>query len=94
MPELLEKGYIYTAQPPLYKLKKGKEEIFIKDDDELDERLLAEVLDEASLVLNTKGESIGGAALGKLIAQHQKIKNVIGSLSYKYPAELLQNLNY
>ena len=80
MPELLEKGFIYTAQPPLYKLKKGKQEVYVRDDEELKEQLLAEVLDETRLVLNKKGESIGGGALSKLISQHQKAQDSVISV--------------
>ena len=50
MPELIEAGYIYTAQPPLYKLKKGKQETYVKDDYDLREFLFAEILDDAKLV--------------------------------------------
>ena len=77
MPELIEKGYIYIAQPPLYKLKKGKQETYVKDDGSLRELLLAEILDDAKLVLNKKGESISGQALGKLISQHEKIQTIM-----------------
>ena len=55
MPELIERGYIYIAQPPLYKMKKGKQESYVKDDIALRELLLAEILDDAKLVLNKKG---------------------------------------
>ena len=94
MPELLEKGFIYTAQPPLYKLKKGKQEIYVKDDENLRRHLLAELLDETKLILNKKGESVAGQALEKLISQHQKTQESIQSLAYDYPAELLQTLMY
>ncbi|SUZ96714.1 uncharacterized protein METZ01_LOCUS49568 [marine metagenome] len=94
MPELLEKGYIYTAQPPLYKLKKGKQEVYIRDDKALREQLLAEVLDETRLVLNKKGESIGGEALSKLISQHQKAQESMYSLTHQYPEEILQASMY
>jgi len=94
MPELLEKGFIYTAQPPLYKLKKGKQEVYVRDDEELREQLLAEVLDETRLVLNKKGESIGGSALSKLISQHQKAQDSIISLTHQYPEEILQASMY
>jgi len=94
MPELLEKGYIYTAQPPLYKLKKGKQEVYVRDDEELKEQLLAEVLDETRLVLNKKGESIGGGALSKLISQHQKAQDSVISLTHQYPEEILQAAMY
>ena len=94
MPELLEKGYIYTAQPPLYKLKKGKQEVYIRDDKALREQLLAEVLDETRLVLNKKGESIGGEALSKLISQHQEVQESVYSFTHQYPEEILQASMY
>ena len=94
MPELLEKGYIYTAQPPLYKLKKGKQEVYIRDDKALREQLLAEVLDETRLVLNKKGESIGGEALSKLISQHQKAQESMYLFTHQYPEEILQASMY
>ena len=86
MPELIEKGYIYIAQPPLYKLKKGKQETYVKDDSELRELLVAEILDDARLVLNKKGESINGQALGKFISQHEKVQNILNGLTHIYPA--------
>jgi len=94
MPELLENGFIYTAQPPLFKLKKGKQEIFAKDEESLREHLLGEVLDETKLILNKKGESIGGLSLGRLITHHEKIQDSISSLSYQYPEKLLQEVMY
>ena len=94
MPELLEKGYIYTAQPPLYKLKKGKQEVYVRNDKELRNHLLAEVLDETQLVLNKKGESIRGQALSKLISQHQRVQDSITTLSLQYPEEFLQAMMY
>ncbi|MBK69928.1 MAG: DNA topoisomerase (ATP-hydrolyzing) subunit B [Euryarchaeota archaeon] len=92
MPELIEAGYIYTAQPPLYKLKKGKQETYVKDDYDLREFLFAEILDDAKLVLNKKGESISGQALGQFIAKQEKIQAVVNSLTSIYPVELLEGL--
>jgi len=94
MPELIEKGYIYIAQPPLYKLKKGKQETYVKDDGSLRELLLAEILDDAKLVLNKKGESISGQALGKLISQHEKIQTIMNGLIHTYPMEVLERIKY
>ena len=94
MPELIEKGYIYIAQPPLYKLKKGKQETYVKDDASLRELLLAEILDDARLVLNKKGESISGEALGKLIEQHEKVQIIMGGLIHTYPEEVLERIKY
>ena len=57
MPDLIEKGHIYIAQPPLFKLKKGKQETYIKDEGSLREYLLQNITEGAKLVLNKKGES-------------------------------------
>ena len=94
MPELIEKGYIYIAQPPLYKLKKGKQETYVKDDLELRELLVAEILDDAQLVLNKKGESISGEALGKFISQHEKVQSLVNGLTHSYPIELLESVKH
>ena len=94
MPELIEKGYIYIAQPPLYKLKKGKQETYVKDDAELRELLVAEILDDAHLVLNKKGESISGEALGKFISQHEKIQLLVNGLTHSYPIDLLESIKH
>ena len=94
MRELIEKGYIYIAQPPLYKLKKGKQEFYVKDEGSLRGALLEEVLDETKLVLNKKGESIGGAALAKLIEQFDKVQRSINSIASKYPEALLNKIIY
>jgi DNA gyrase subunit B len=94
MPELIEKGYIYIAQPPLYKLKKGKQETYVKDDIELRELLVAEILDDAKLVLNKKGESISGEALGKFISQHEKVQSLVNGLTHSFPIELLESMKH
>ena len=94
MPELIEKGYIYIAQPALYKLKKGKQETYVKDDAELRELLVAEILDDAHLVLNKKGESISGEALGKFISQHEKIQLLVNGLTHSYPIDLLESIKH
>jgi DNA gyrase subunit B len=94
MPELIEKGYIYIAQPPLYKLKKGKQETYVKDDSELRELLVAEILDDAKLVLNKKGESITGQALGKFISQHEKVQATLNGMTHIYPIEMLEGIKH
>jgi len=94
MPELIEAGYVYIAQPPLYKLKKGKQETYVKDDIALRELLLAEIIDDTKLVLNKKGESISGPALGKLIMQQENVQLTMGGLVHTYPLGVLEGIKY
>ena len=84
------KGNIYIAQPPLLKLKKGKQEIYLKDEMSFREHLITEILDDGELVLNKKGESIKGVALGKLIQEHDQFRLALKGLSAIYPKRLLE----
>jgi DNA gyrase subunit B len=80
MPELIERGHIYIAQPPLYKVKFGKSEQYIKDDAELNQLLLKIALETASLQTPT-GEVIEGAALNELAKHYQVIQSIVDRLS-------------
>ena len=80
MPELIERGHIYIAQPPLYKVKFGKNEQYIKDDAELNQLLLKIALESASLQTPT-GEIIQGAELNELAKHYQVIQSVVDRLS-------------
>ncbi len=66
MPQLVERGYVYIAQPPLYKIKQGKTETYIKDDNELNQHLLRNALDGAELLPSEGAQVIRGEALGEL----------------------------
>jgi len=93
-PELIERGYIYIAQPPLYKVKKGKQEQYIKDDAAMQEFLTTLALDEATLHVNADAPGIGGAALEALVTQYHKAMATVDRLSRKIPANLLKQLIY
>lgn len=80
MPELIERGHIFIAQPPLYKVKFGKNEQYIKDDAELNQLLLKIALESASLQ-TPSGEIIEGAALNELAKHYQVIQSVVDRLS-------------
>jgi DNA gyrase/topoisomerase IV subunit B len=80
MPELIERGHIYIAQPPLYKVKFGKNERYIKDDAELNQLLLKIALESASLQTPT-GEIIEGPALDELAKHYQVIQSIVDRLS-------------
>ncbi|MBW7861000.1 MAG: DNA topoisomerase (ATP-hydrolyzing) subunit B [Rhodocyclaceae bacterium] len=89
MPELVERGHIYIAQPPLYKIKHGKTELYIKDDNELNQHLLKLALDNAALVPHEGAEPIVDEALGGLARSYLLAEAVIDRLSgYIDPAVL------
>ena len=92
MPELVERGYIYIAQPPLYKVKRGKQEQYVKDDNEMERYLLQLALDDAHLYLNTASPAISGEALETLVRQYNAVKQVIARLSRRYDRNLLEAL--
>ena len=80
MPELIERGHIYIAQPPLYKVKFGKNEQYIKDDSELNQLLLKIALESAS-IQTPGGELIQGSELDELARNYQVIQAVVDRLS-------------
>ena len=80
MPELLERGHIYIAQPPLYKVKQGKNEQYIKDDVALNAYLLKLALENASIVLSD-GKVIDNTRLASLSDDYQTIQSIVDRLS-------------
>ncbi|HEY5633343.1 MAG TPA: DNA gyrase subunit B [Burkholderiaceae bacterium] len=81
MPELIERGYVYIAQPPLYRVKHGKDERYLKDDHELNQYMLRHALDGALLLPAAGAEPIGGEALGELARRYLVAEAVIDRLS-------------
>lgn len=94
MPELIERGHVYIAQPPLYKIKKGKQEQYVKDDAELNARLLAIALEGAKLYVNESASAIRDEALEELSRQYQLVHLAIERLSLRYPAAVLERMLY
>ncbi|ENU93421.1 DNA gyrase, B subunit [Acinetobacter vivianii] len=92
MPELVERGYIYIAQPPLYKLKKGKQEQYIKDNDALETYLISNAIDELALHVSPEAPAINGSALASVIADYQVSQKSLQRLTQRYPASLLDGL--
>ncbi len=90
MRELVERGHIYIAQPPLYKVKKGKQEQYVKDDDELNERLLQLALEDAGIFVNEGAPAIKGEVLEKLAKEYLVISNIIKRLSRRLDPDILE----
>ena len=89
MPELVERGHIYIGQPPLYKIKKGKQEQYVKDDAELNAHLLQQALDTAKLHVNAKAPAISDSALEELSKKHFIAMSTIQRLCRTHEREVL-----
>ncbi len=94
MPELIENGYIYIAQPPLYKTKKGKQEQYVKDDLALQEYLLQAALDKASLFVSKDAPALTGPGLETLAKQFLSVSASIERLSRRYSPVVLERMLY
>ncbi|MEK8089642.1 DNA topoisomerase (ATP-hydrolyzing) subunit B [Thermithiobacillus plumbiphilus] len=94
MPALVENGYIYIAQPPLYKVKRGKQERYIKDDAELASYLLETAMDGARLLPGEGRELIQGEALAEMARLYQVVDALIQRLARRYPSAILWQMAY
>ncbi|MFN7612327.1 MAG: DNA topoisomerase (ATP-hydrolyzing) subunit B [Alphaproteobacteria bacterium] len=89
MPELIEKGYLYIAQPPLYKVKRGQSEMYLKNDEALEDYLMTAALDDAALK-NEKGETITAAALEARVAEAARLVTLMQPLSRRVPLVMVE----
>jgi len=92
MKELVERGYIYIAQPPLFKIKRGKQEDYIKDEDALNDYLLQLAIQKAELYPDPEGVAIKSLALEKLAKDFLAVQKILDRLSKVYHAPILQAL--
>jgi len=89
MPELIERGHIYIGLPPLYKVKQGKQEIYIKDDTALNDYLISSAVDNAALTYSPDAPPITGEALEKLLRGYQQALDQIARLAHRFDAAAL-----
>jgi len=94
MPELIERGHLYIAQPPLYKLKKGKQERYVKDDNELNKHLLDAALQDAQLMVNASAPPISGQAFEDLASRYLAVMATIERLARRLPVTVLEAMIY
>ena len=92
MPELLERGHVFIAQPPLYKVKKNRQERYVKDDDELNGYFLQLALQDAQLFVNPEAPGIQGEALESLVGDFQRLLDDLAPSSRKYPPDVTHAL--
>lgn len=92
MVEVIQRGYVYIAQPPLYKVKKGKQEQYIKDDEALADYLQQVALEDSSLHVSAHAPAILGAALEVLANEYRALQRKIKYLNRRYPEVILQQL--
>ncbi|NBJ09487.1 DNA topoisomerase (ATP-hydrolyzing) subunit B [Microvirga arsenatis] len=89
MPELIERGHLYIAQPPLYKATRGKSSIYLKDERALEDYLIGEGIEGASLQLET-GVSFQGDQLRGLIDESRLVRQVLNSLHTRYDRKIVE----
>jgi len=92
MPELIERGHVYIAQPPLYKIKRGKQEVYVKDDAELNAYLLNAAMDNAALHVNAEAPPLTGVALETLAKEHIAVETIIARLTSRYDEAILRTV--
>ncbi len=93
MPELIERGHVYIAQPPLYKIKRGKQEVYVKDDTELNAYLLTTALDNAELHVNADAPALSAAALESLAKEYMAAENIMARLAGRYDETVLRTMS-
>ena len=91
--ELVERGHVYIAQPPLYKVKQGKEERYLKDEQELDQYLVDSALEGASLVTKSGGDTLQEDALSNIAKEMVLTEAIIRRLASRYDESLLRAMH-
>lgn len=94
MPELVQRGYIYIAQPPLYKVKRGKQEQYVKDDEALYQYLTQNALEDTAFYPSKDAPPISAKALEDLVAEYQRVEKIIKRHARRYNKDVLKHLIY
>jgi len=92
MPELIDRGYVYIAQPPLYKVKKGKHEQYVKDDAALEDYLIDMAIENSAFYPSATASAVEGEALRSLLLEYRKVKAALHRMGRRYPSYIMQEL--
>jgi DNA gyrase subunit B len=91
MPQIIEGGYLYIAQPPLYKVSRGKSEVYLKDQSALEDYLIAQGSEGAILRLGT-GEEITGADLARVVEEARQVRRILAAFPSHHPRHILEQV--
>ncbi len=94
IPMLIERGHVYIAQPPLYKVKRGKQEVYVKDETELNAMLLNAALEDAQLYVNAETPPLRGSGLEMLARHWMEVQGIVRRWGRRYDDRLLETLLY
>ena len=94
MRELIERGHLFIAQPPLYKITRGKQHQYLKDDEALNAHLTQSALDKAAIYVNPDAPPINGSALESIVEQYRSVAATIERLSRLYASEVMWAMVY
>ncbi|OEY66139.1 DNA topoisomerase (ATP-hydrolyzing) subunit B [Marinobacter sp. X15-166B] len=92
MREIIERGHVFIAMPPLYKVKRGKQEQYLKDEKAMEAFLTQSALDGAQLFVNPDAPAIKGSALETMVTDYNTVMHLIERLSRAYPAKVLEQM--
>ena len=90
MAPLIESGYLYIAQPPLYRAKRGSSEVYLKDDRKLEDYLLGAAIDEGTVFAPHDGGQVAGADLKELVEEARPVKSLLGNLGRHVPMPVVE----
>ena len=90
MPELIERGFLYIAQPPLYRAKRGNSEVYLKDDRALEAYLFDSVIGEGTVFTAHDGTQVAGADLRTLVEDARQVKNLVSHLGRHVPMAIIE----
>ena len=92
MPEIIERGYLYIAQPPLFRAKRGSSEVYLKDERALEDYLFGAVLDEECVLTLHDGTQVAGNDLRGLIEEARMVKGLLANLSHRVPVRVVEQV--